>query len=190
MENSTEVVEPQKTTAEPATPPAEPVVQLTQAELDDLKHKAEVSSQNYERAKKLEAKIKELETLQTPSEDVFSDEGKLLKKELDATRAEIAEMRAESARKDLQSSNPIFREKWDEFEAFRENPENKGMNLRTAAKAFLAEKGFLEAPRKGLEKPTGGDRKPMQTGMTSEDKLELMKNNPKEWQRLIREGKI
>lgn len=190
MEERTEVVEPQKTTPEAATEPADKVT-ISQAELEDLRHKAEVSSQNYERTKKLEARLKELETLQTePSDDIYSDEGKLLRKEIQTLNEEIATIKATSSKRELQDSNPIFREKWQDFEEFRNNPENKGMNLKTAAKAYLVENGLLESPRKGLEKPTGGERKPSSAGMTSEDKLNLMKTNFKEWQRLTIEGKI
>lgn len=194
MGQETEVVEPQKTTPEAATEEVSQVT-ISQAELEDLKHKATVSSQNFERLKKAESRLKELEQLQTNTpfgtEDVFSDEGKVLKKQIDAFKAEVAELKAESTRKDLQASNPIFKERWEEFEAFRNDPENKGMNMRTAAKAFLVENGLIDAaPRKGLEKPTGGPRTPTPSGMTVEDVSEIRKNQPRLYRDLIKQGKI
>ena len=144
-----------------------------------------------EKRRLLEEQIATLQTnTQSDTEDVFSDEGKALKKRIDALESALADNRTENAKKDLQMSNPVFKEKWEEFEEFRSNPENKGMNLRTAAKAYLIENGLLETPRKGLEKPTGGTRTPTPTGMTSEDKLNLMKNNFREYQKLLMQGKI
>ena len=87
-------------------------------------------------------------------------------------------------------ANPILKEKWDEFEEFRSDPDNKGMNLRTAAKAFLVENGLIDAPRKGLEKSTGGTKVIPSSGMTAQEAENLMKNDFKKYQELIKKGQL
>lgn len=52
-------------------------VEITKAELDDLTHKAQVSSQNFERAKTAEARLKELEGSPTKKEGESFDPAKL-----------------------------------------------------------------------------------------------------------------
>lgn len=147
-----------------------------------------------EKRRVLEEKTKELEeklqTSSTLSEEVFSDEGKALEGELKVLKSELSEVKTELAKKDLLISHPILKEKWQEFEEFRADPDNKGMNLRTAAKAYLVENGLLDTPRKGLEKPTGGDRVPLTSGMTSDDVKTLRETNFKKYQELLLKGQL
>ena len=144
-----------------------------------------------EKVKRLEDEVSTLKSSTLPDiEEAFSDEGKLLEGKIKNLESKVENLTYESSKKDLQLSNPLFKEKWDEFEAFREDPENKGMNLRTAAKAFLVEQGVFEAPRKGLEKTTGGPRQPISSGMTSEEITTLRTTNFKRYQQLLKEGKI
>lgn len=124
------------------------------------------------------------------SEEVFSDEGRVLEKKIKTLETRLDDISRENAKKDLQLSSPIFKEKWDEFETFRGDPENKGMNLRTAAKAFLVENGLLDTPRKGLEKTTGGSRVPPSTGMTQDEVETLRKNNFRKYQDMLKKGQI
>jgi hypothetical protein len=84
----------------------------------------------------------------------------------------------------------VLKDKWEELEELRSQSENKGMNLRTAAKAFLVENGLLEAPRKGLEKTTGGPRVPVSSGMTAEDVRILRETNFKKYQEMLEKGQI
>lgn len=176
----------------PEPAPALPTghVAVPQAELDDLKKRADASSQNFERLKKLEKELEELQT-GSPSGDGTSDEGRALKKEIDDLKGKISSIETETAVKELKSSNPVFKDKWTEFEEFRTKDENKGMNLKTAAKAFLIENGLLDPTRKGLESPTGGPRKPTPSGkMTAEDVKTLRETNFKEYQKLLEQGKL
>jgi hypothetical protein len=138
-----------------------------------------------EKRRDLEERLEQLENLQTStsSEEDDLSEVKSLKKEL-------SEIKQDLHKKDLFISYPILKEKWEEFEEFRTNDDNKGMNMRTAAKAYLVENGLLEPTRKGLEKPTGGTRQPLQTGMTAEDVDNLRKNNFEKYRELLKKGQI
>ena len=126
----------------------------------------------------------------TSSEDVFSDEGKVLKGQINTLVGEIESLKSDAAKRDLQASNPALKEKWTEFEQFRSDPENKGMNMRTAAKAFLIEQGLTEVPRVGLERATGGTRQPTSQGMSAEDIKNLRENNFRKYQDMLMKGQI
>lgn len=190
MENQTEGLEPQKI-QEPAV-----AVALTPEEIADLQHKAEVSSQNFERAKKAELALKEKEaeldklTNQSIPTEAFSDEGRLLEKKIADLSSQIGDLKQKSAKDDVLIANPILKDKWNEFEEFRSLPDNKGMNMRTAAKAFLVENGLLEVSRPGLERKTGGDRVPVKMGMSLEEADELRKNNFRAYQEKLMKGEI
>lgn len=182
METPLEVPEPQ-TTPEGSAPTAEEVT-LARAELDDLKHKAEVSSQNFERAKKAELRVKELEELQveTPFEPDDND--------ISSLKAELADIKNRQQKSEVLESYPKLKELWSDFEEFRSNSDNKGMNMRTAAKAFLVEKELLEPQRKGLEKPTGGPRVPLSSGMSVEDVKHLRETDFKKYLEMTQKGLI
>lgn len=168
-----EVIEPKSTEAT-----------LSPEEIADLKHRAEVSSQNYERAKKAEARLKELETNNVLLEEGSGDE------EAVKIKAELKDIKSKLAKTELLESHPILKESWGDFEKFREDEDNKGMNLKTAAKAFMAEKGLLEPTRKGLEKPTGGSKTPPSTNMTSEEVKNLRETNYRKYVDMLKKGQI
>src|SRR3990167_450168 len=181
MENNLEGLEPQNP-PEGSTPTVEEVVTLSKKELDDLTHRAEVSSQNFERAKKAEDRVKDLENLniEVPS---GSEEEFVRKSEFDEVKQKLN-------RQEVIELHPQLKELWSDFEMFRSDPENKGMNMRTAAKSFLVEKGLLEPQRKGLEKPTGGPRIPISTGMTTEEIKNLRETNFKKYEEMLMKGQI
>lgn len=142
-----------------------------------------------EKRRLLEEEVESLKS-STLSEGEYSDEGKALRGELKTLKSELSEVKSEVAKKDLFIAHPILKDQWGEFEEFRSNPDNKGMNLKTAAKAYLVENGLLEVPRKGLEKPTGGPRTPLISGMIAEDVDTLMKTNYKKYYELLKKGQI
>lgn len=161
------------------------VITLSKEEFESLKHKAEVSSQNFERAKKAEARAKELEELEvdltTPQNQNDNEMSKL--------SGELSEVKAKLAKTEVIESYPLMKESWSDFESFRELPDNKGMNMKTAAKAFLTEKGLLEPVRKGLERPTGG-KAPVTIGMSTDDVKRLRETSPKKYYDMLKKGQI
>lgn len=144
-----------------------------------------------ERAKRqaLEDELETLKASPVPS-DVFSDEGKALQKLIAESNEKIESLTHENDKKDVLISHPILKEKWEEFETFRADPENKGMNLRTAAKAFLSENGLLDPRRPGLEKTTGGARIPVSDKMSVDDIKTLRETNWPKYLDMVKKGLI
>lgn len=141
-----------------------------------------------ERLNKLESSIPS----DKPEEDEFlSDEAKLLKKEIGSLKETIQSMEERQNLKDLYGQFPVLKDKTSEFDEFRkEYPHHK---LENVAKIFMAEQGLLEVPpqRKGLEKPTGGTRTPQpQEGYTPEEARDIRVNNPKLYEKLVREQRL
>lgn len=187
-----EAGEPQKT-PQTEVPPVKKV-EITKEELNELKHKAEVSSQNFERAKKAEDKLRVLETPNTINEvssenDAWSDEGKLIVGKLSPLEDKINSLEERLALKDIQATYPMLREVSSEFDEFRkEYPRHKMENV---AKLFLSEKGLLDSPRKGLEKPTGGPKNQKTPGtMTNEEVKHLRETNFRKYADMLKKGLI
>ena len=158
-------------------------------QLKSLQEEREKRKKDGETINTLTARITELET-SLASSDVFSDEGKALQKQIDESKTLIETLTTESAKKDVLISHPILKEKWEEFETFRADPENKGMNLRTAAKAYLTENGLLDPVRLGLEKPTGGPRIPVSDKMSVDDIKTLRETNWPKYLDMVKKGLI
>lgn len=189
MDNETEVLDPQTEVQEEEAPEA-----IDIEELNELKRRAEVSSQNYERAKKAEAKekalLEEIELLKTQGSYVgFGDD------QLSAKVAEIEQkLKAQEERVHLDgvlAKYPVLADKREAFDAYRADyPVEK---LDVVAKLFLAENDLLTAQpaRKGLEPARGGRRTPPDNGkMSSEDVKRLRTENYKEYMKLLRSGKL
>lgn len=193
-----EVIEKPDTHTKPAVEePKTPVVlgegevAIKKADLDDLTSRAEVSSQNFERLKKEQERREELEAeLQTLKADNnvpsgFEDE------RVGAIQAELADIKAKQAKTEVIEQFPVLKEVWSDFEAFRADPENKGMGIKAAAKAFMAEKELKNTPRRdGLENPTGGDRTPVASGMTPDEAKKLRETDYKKYSEMVRKGQI
>lgn len=177
----------------PQNPVAEEVLEaidensISSEELAELRRNAESSSQNYARLKKLEEENKILKDLQADEvlPEVDLEEESNLK-------SEVSDLKQRLNKSDLIVKHPEMGEVWDEFETFRDDPENKGMNMNTAAKAFRIEKGLANPARKGLEKQTGGDRIHISTNnkMTSEDAHKLRTTNYEKYREMLKKGQI
>lgn len=122
-------------------------------------------------------------------DEPFSDEGKLIvEKYVTPLQQTVVSLQDELALKDVQAQFPMLKELSGEFDEFRKDyPRHK---LANVAKLFLSEKGLIDTPRQGLEKPTGGDRTPPSTGMTSEEIKTLRTTNWPKYQDMLRKGLI
>lgn len=121
-------------------------------------------------------------------DEVFSDEGKILKKEISALTEKINSIEEEKSFEKVCSQYPILKEKSEEFKEFcKDYPKTK---LENMAKLYLSENGLFEPSRKGLEKPTGGQRVPVASGMTADDVKTLRETNFKKYQEMIMKGQI
>lgn len=139
----------------------------------------------------LEEKIKQLETSTSSESEVFSDEGKALQSNIKKLEDDLVKLKSENELKDLLITNPDIKEHLTEFEEYRNDPENKGMGLNTAAKGFLIDKGLLDTRRKGLEKATGGDKQVSKVGkMTHSDAEQLRRTNYNKYRDMLQKGLV
>ena len=172
--------------------PAPETVTLTKEEHEDLKHRASESSQNFERLKKAERekaeaeeRVRSLEEALLDAKNNPSDPGRIA----DLERS-IEDIKASQAKQDVLERYPILKDHWQELDEYRKAPENRGMNLNTAAKAFLTDKGLLEGRRAGLESPTGGEHIPSDGKMTEEQIADLRMNHPEKYRDMLMKDQI
>lgn len=92
---------------------------------------------------------------------------------------------------ELQAKYPALKDKLAEFNDYRDDPENKGMSVSAAARAFLAERDLLvtPAPRKGLEEGRT-QRAPVKTGRTEADVTELRNTNYRQYMKELKAGTL
>jgi hypothetical protein len=129
---------------------------------------------------------------ETPSGEVFSEEGKVLDAKIAQLQAEREAEKLEKALSSVQTQFPVLADKAAEFEAYR--AANPGMKLETAATAFLVENNLLETtpPRKGLELSSGGPKAPVinDGSMTPDEVDQLRITNYREYVKRLKEGTL
>ena len=146
-----------------------------------------------EKNRKLEQDLAEARKASEKSgSEVFSDEGKVLETKIAQVEAQLASQRTAESIRAVQAAYPALVDKAQEFEDFRNNPDNAGMKLETAAKAFLVENDLVERPqaRKGLEKETGGVRVAPKIGRTQEEIQDLRVNNYRQYVKELKAGTL
>ena len=135
-----------------------------------------------------------LQARQSSPDTGLSDEGRLIMSKVEILESMIADRTRTETMARIQTEFPALQGKSQEFDEFLKDPQNAGMALSTAARAFIIEKNLVEVPktppRKGLEKPQGGGQTVPQTGMTLEEKENLRLTNYRKYSALVREGKI
>ena len=142
---------------------------LLEEELKELKGKKEKDSEEYE-------------------EDEAEEESSL-KKKITSVEKELTMLKESQELERVVALYPVIKDKKDDFLTFRE--ENyPDIKLETVAKVYLAENGFFDPVRKGLEQPTGGDKTAPKGGMTSDDVKNLRETNYRKYTQMLSEGKI
>lgn len=198
MLNNQEGQEPQKNPDEetdqtlhtkPDSKPEEK--RLSDEEIADLRRRAEVSSQNFERLKKLEADKKELEQRLSHYENNNPDLSTGEEDDVTDLKKRVTAMQKQLDKAAVLDAYPQLKAVWDDFERYHAEPENQGMNITTAAKVFVVEKNLTDTPQRiGLEKSRGGDRQPIPTGMSAEDIKKLRETDYKKYLDMVKKDKI
>ncbi len=149
-----------------------------------------------EKRRSLEARLEALEVHSQPSyptdtDEVYSDEGKLILNQIKERDAKIAALEEKEVLRDLSSQFPELQGKLAEFNEYRRDfPTAK---MESAAKLFLMEQG-LNQPKpkpKGLEGGSGGPRIPESSGAISAAEIDRIRSTqPRLFIKMVREGKI
>lgn len=137
--------------------------------------------------KEREREIEAMKTV-TKSEDVFSDEGLALKREIDSLKSELESRRQGEELGRVFAQYPALQEVSEEFERFR--TEYPNVSVEKVARLFMSEKGLNGTVRKGLETTSGGNRQPLTSGLSVEDVSRLRLTDFNKYVKLIQEGKI
>lgn len=186
-----EVVVPKE--IKPEETPEVSKVEVPKEEYEELTKRATVSSQNYERLKKLELEKEELQA-QLEERDLEERDNVVLSEVDDETitklKSDISQIKGELDKSKVIEKYPMLKEVWSEVEKFYSDPENRGMSIQTAAKAFVIENGLMEAPRAGLEKTTGGPKVPVSSGMSVEEIQKLRINDYEKYRKMLKNGQI
>lgn len=162
-----------------------------EVDIKDLKHRADVSSQNFERAKKAEQEAKELRERLALLEEVPSEPYQYDDEKVSALQRTVNELTGKVEKSEILEKYPQLKDVWDDFESFYSSPENQGMPRTTAAKAFIIEKDLIGEPRKGLEKPVGGGKRVApSTGMTKEEAEKIRTTDARKYRDMLKKGLI
>jgi hypothetical protein len=175
-----------------STPSAEPAPgSKTESELllKSLNKEREKRKLLEERLRLMEEKLENVPLSEGEGEGDISEEGKALKKELTSLKADFSKVLEEKEYDKVIATYPILKDKLEEFKEYKDT-RYPNIELPIVAKVYLTENGFFEPLRKGLEKPTGGDKSAVKDGMTAEEVKDLRENNFKRYQRLLSENKI
>lgn len=169
-------------------------VPLTPEQIADLQRAAEVSSQNYERAKKAEKEKKELQERIAQYEaqlETDVDPDNVIIQKVNELAQKLNQIETEKQLDSVQAKYPSLKEKEEDFIVFLQ--QYPGVALESVAKLFLSENGMLETTpkRKGLVEARGGQRVAPSTGkLSAADVKRLRETNYPEYMKLIKSGKL
>ena len=161
--------------------------------LESLKDEREKRRILEEEKAKLEKDLQAAKDAPGNTDEVFSEEGKVLKAQIDDLKGKLVATETKEKLQALQTIYPALKDKSTEFNDYRNDPMNAGMTLETAAKAYLAENDLLAKPipaRKGLEQGIGGDRVPQKQGISPEEADDLRKTNYRQYSKMVKSGEI
>ncbi len=187
-----------KTTPAPVVTEETPVVLSPEPKVEPPGSKTPphllLSSLKEEREKRREAE-KELAELKASSQSfdysdvTLSDEGKALKKMIVERDLKLAEIENQLSNERIFNEFPQLKEKASEFDTFK--ADYPGVEVGKVAKLFLVENDLMDKKsRKGLEKSTGGSKAQTPSGIPAAEIDRLMKDEPKKFARMIRDGSI
>lgn len=182
-ETNEEVVKTEEVTP---TPPVQPKVEEPKGSKTPAENLYAALEEERRKRKELEEKLYSVSS-EPQITEAFSDEGKLLESKIKSLEGTINSLQEEKILSALYTQYPELKSLSSEFETYKQDfPSTKVENV---AKLFLAEKGMLETPRKGLEKTTGGQA-PTSSGLSAEEVANLRKNNHRKYLDMLMSGKI
>ncbi len=157
---------------------------LLLASLQEEREKRRVEKEAREKA---EADLLELQNA-LASGDTSSEEAKLLKKQIERLEGQMTTLANEKVLSDLQAKYPVLKDKTTEFNEFQKK--YPGVAHDDVAKLFLSENDLLDkpAPRRGVEKPSGGGRNAGKQGYTFAEVDNMRKNDYRRYSKLLKEG--
>ena len=185
-EAPTQVVTPKEEVVAPAQPGSKTEPTELLKSLQEEREKRRLAEEDAKLAKEELNKINS----SIPSEDAWSDEGKLIvEKYVKPLENTITSLREEIDLKNIQATYPMLKELSTDFDEFRkEYPRHK---LENVAKLFLTEKGLIGTQRVGLEKPTGGPKNQKTPGtMTTAEVKDLRENNYRKYVDMVKKGQL
>jgi hypothetical protein len=142
------------------------------------------------RLKVLEDQLKTKEPSTPENEEIYSDEGKALKSQIDILKGQISSYEKKEEEAKVLSAYPILKDKQDEFRDYLED--NPQLSHDQAVKLFLINNNLVaeQAPvSKGLERPTGGSKK-AEPKFSEADVKRLRETEPRKYIKLLRSGKL
>lgn len=175
------------------TVPVVETVTVPKAEWDETQRRADASSQNFERLKKANETIAEYEArIALLDSNGGSGNGSGdPDPRVDALTKEVQNLSHEAAMAKVLKAYPVLEDKVADFDEFRNKPENQGLSLPLAAKAFVLEKDLLTPQRQGLENATGGGHAAPLTGkLTADQARDLRNTNYKGYVDALKAGRI
>jgi hypothetical protein len=193
-EEETEQTVETKLPEAPVVKPLE-VEKPLEPEVDWKKKALELQTQKEHWRAKYERDISKPDVTSVTSQpdEYLSDEGRMLGEKIKKLEEVVLETKRKEEERLVLEKYPQIKDKKDEFNEFLESPENLGLSYERIAKLFVIEKGLAETEpkRKGLEKPTGGaTTKNQPSGMSVADLKRLRENEPRKYEKLIREGRV
>ena len=184
---TSQVVLPKEEIKQPAQPGSKTEPTELLKSLQDEREKRRLAE---EKTKLVEEELNKIKSSVPSESDAWSDEGKLIvEKHVKPLQDTINSLEERLLLKDIQTTYPMLREVSSEFDEFRkEYPRHK---LENVAKLFLSEKGLLDSPRQGLEKPTGGPRNQKAPGtMTNDEVKHLRETNFRKYADMLKKNQI
>lgn len=207
-------------TPEAPAPQEDPEKAALQAEVEALRAEKEAADRKFaesaREAQILAAQKKQLEERQNinqpteddlrrnipgydsmvPNEQFIAGQNYRLEQKLTAIEAKDQQRETEASwNRDVESfaiADPKLQGREDEFKKFANMKTHRGAPLDVLKKAFLFDtpetKPVARVP--GLEPGSGGTREPAAKPYTAEQVMNLRKNNPKEFHRLLNSGKL
>jgi hypothetical protein len=167
------------------TPPA-PITKGAQTPPENLYKALE---EERRKRKELEDKLNSIPQTPAPTDEVFSDEGRLLDSKISELNSKLRLIEEKEELGKVYAEYPVLKEAGSDFDTFRADYHD--YKIGDVAKLFIMEKGLAETKsRKGLVKSSGGGQTVPTEGYTAEQLADLRKNNHRKYMEVLKGDKV